>query len=391
MRSLLIAVVVLNTLIAGTAISVIARKEERSLSHKQTSLALHDTESELRILACVHGPVHIHGALGLISAFSSSQSTLISPYLVHLVELPQKTKKTLMYHQLNEGDRFDEEDDYGGNDVLEIYDAVDIFTAESKILIHPIKAVSSSEAMFEEVCTTAEDKRVTMIFLPFHKHQRIDGNMETDDEGIRITNTKVLRHAPCSVGILVHRPYTGFQQPHGSQSPQRVATLFFGGPDDCEALACSKWIHIHPLVNLTLIRFLQVPQEEQESLLGSSSSKESRHSSTVTDAACMTDFYNRYIATGVIAYMEKQVSNGAETVAALLELREMYSLFIVGKGGRGNSSITTMLSDWEECPELGTVGDLLASRRNNPLSFPVSCFAERKPMFSVLNAAKAPP
>ena len=47
-------------------------------------------------------------------------------------------------------------------------------------------------------------------------------------------------------------------------------------------------------------------------------------------------------------------------MTALRELRDMYSLFIVGKGGRGHSSITT-LSDWEECPELGTVGDLLAS------------------------------
>lgn len=42
-------------------------------------------------------------------------------------------------------------------------------------------------------------------------------------------------------------------------------------------------------------------------------------------------------------------------------MQEMYSLFIVGRGGRGESCITSSLSDWEECPELGTVGDLLAS------------------------------
>lgn len=68
----------------------------------------------------------------------------------------------------------------------------------------------------------------------------------------------------------------------------------------------------------------------------------------------------RYIASGKANYTEKHVSNGADTLTVLRELRETYSLFIVGKGGRRHSSITTM-SDWEECPELGTVGDLLAS------------------------------
>lgn len=55
------------------------------------------------------------------------------------------------------------------------------------------------------------------------------------------------------------------------------------------------------------------------------------------------------------------MSNGEETVAALNDLGDLYSLLIVGKGGRGHTHITTGLSTWEECPELGTVGDLLAS------------------------------
>ena len=39
----------------------------------------------------------------------------------------------------------------------------------------------------------------------------------------------------------------------------------------------------------------------------------------------------------------------------------MYSLFIVGKSGRGNSPLTTGICDWEECHELGIVGDFLIS------------------------------
>ena len=43
----------------------------------------------------------------------------------------------------------------------------------------------------------------------------------------------------------------------------------------------------------------------------------------------------------------------------------MYSLFVVGKGGRGNNSLTIGMSDQEECPKLGTIGDLLASSNFN--------------------------
>lgn len=70
------------------------------------------------------------------------------------------------------------------------------------------------------------------------------------------------------------------------------------------------------------------------------------------------------MTTGEAGYTEKYVSNGAETVQTLRDIGETmdYSLYIVGKGsGRGRSVMTTGMSDWEECPELGKLGDLLAS------------------------------
>lgn len=68
-----------------------------------------------------------------------------------------------------------------------------------------------------------------------------------------------------------------------------------------------------------------------------------------------------YVTTGQVGYVEKHVENGAETASALKDMADMYSMFIVGKGARGHSGLTTGMSDWEECPELGKVGDLLAS------------------------------
>lgn len=56
------------------------------------------------------------------------------------------------------------------------------------------------------------------------------------------------------------------------------------------------------------------------------------------------------------------MNNAAQTVESLRDIGDMYSLFVVGKGsGRGHSQLTIGICDWEECPELGTVGDLLAS------------------------------
>lgn len=70
----------------------------------------------------------------------------------------------------------------------------------------------------------------------------------------------------------------------------------------------------------------------------------------------------RYVNPGLVGYIEKSVNNGTETMAALKDIVDMeYSLFIVGKGGRGRLPMTAGMRDWEECPELGTVGDLLAS------------------------------
>ncbi|GLT93441.1 hypothetical protein SLE2022_112340 [Rubroshorea leprosula] len=75
------------------------------------------------------------------------------------------------------------------------------------------------------------------------------------------------------------------------------------------------------------------------------SNKETDHCGI--DSAFM-DFYEKYVAFGNVGYMEKLVSNGAKTVAILRKLREMYSLFIIGKGGKENLSITTLLSESEE-------------------------------------------
>ncbi|CAI8599939.1 unnamed protein product [Vicia faba] len=371
--NVLLVAIVLNTVISGIIVSFLARGEERMFSHNHTAIEPQKLEDELRILACVYDPRQVSAILATVLAIHGSRTSPSTTYLMHLIELVKKIKSNLLYHEKENGD-FSDDDDYGGNDVVEINNSLDAFTADTKILVHQKRAVSSFPSLYEDVCNEAEDLQVSIILLPFHKHQRIDGKLESGKEGIRITNQKVLRHAPCSIGVIIERGLTkvpGFSQLVSSEGTQNVATLFFGGPDDREAIAWSLRISKCPKVNLTIIRFLLSSsssshnehndngvQFDEKEILMSLSGEETVNE---IDNTFMVDFYNRYVTSGQIGYVEKFVKDGTQTVESLKEIGDMYSLFIVGRGGRGNSSLTIGMSDWEECPELGTVGDVLAS------------------------------
>ncbi|XP_027179025.1 cation/H(+) antiporter 2-like [Coffea eugenioides] len=364
--NLMISAIVLNSLIWGLIITFMVRRESDILGYRHIAFESQSPDSELRLLTCVHGPRSVGTMVGLIAASKSSESIPVAAHLMHLIELPEKTNTNLMYHQ-KEIDEISDDDEYGGNDVVEINEAVDIFTAETGIMIHQVKVVSPLVSMYSDVCEWAEDTRASIIILPFHKYQRIDGKLESGKEGLRTTNQKILRHAPCSVAILVDRGLTaGASHVSGSESLQHVATLFFGGPDDREALGFSKRLGMHHHINLTIIRFLPTPARRE--LVGVNFDTKEKDilmaipdSENDADAGVLTDFYNRYVTSGRIGYVEKYVENGAETASALRDMADMYAMFIVGKGGRAQSPPTIGLSDWEECPELGTVGDFLAS------------------------------
>ncbi|KAA8532042.1 hypothetical protein F0562_006816 [Nyssa sinensis] len=367
--SVTMATLVINTLIAGPVTAYMVRRESDFIAYRPKAFALHNPDTELRVLACVHNPRPVATMLGIIAASRGSENVPITPYLLHLIELPEKTNSNLMYHQ-REDEELSDDEDYGGNDVVEINDGVDTFFAETGVMIHQVKAVSPFASMYVDVCDRADDIRASIILIPFHKHRRIDGKMESSKDGIRTTNQKVLRHAHCSVAVVVDRGLTGASQlASGSESLQHVAILFFGGPDDREALGFSRRLGMHHHINLTVIRFLpaslkdhnvgvNVAHKEDDVLMAISD----HNSENEADTTVLTDFYNRYVTSGQVGYVEKHVENGEETASALRDMADIYSLFVVGKGGRGQySPLTTGMSDWEECPELGTVGDLLAS------------------------------
>ncbi|KAI7989132.1 Cation/H(+) antiporter 15 [Camellia lanceoleosa] len=78
------------------------------------------------------------------------------------------------------------------------------------------------------------------------------------------------------------------------------------------------------------------------------------------DEVYIKEFRARTMNDSII-YKEKVVNNGEDTMAAIRSIdNTLYDLFIVGRG-QGMVSPPPEVDDWSECPELGAIGDLLAS------------------------------
>lgn len=144
-----------------------------------------------------------------------------------------------------------------------------------------------------------------------------------------------------------------------------IAIIFIGGRDDREALAFAAQVARHPAVKLNVIRFLEDKSshnaQKRSSILNRASVVEQEEEMKLDDE-CFAEFYERYIAGGGrVSYMEKHLTNSSETFTALKSLDGEYGLVIVGRGGgRASSGLTTGLNDWQQCPELGPIGDVLS-------------------------------
>ena len=227
------------------------------------------------------------------------------------------------------------------------------------VSIQPATAMSAYSNMHEDVCSLAEEKRVALIILPFHKQQTVDGGMEVTNPGMRTVNQEVLGSASCSVGVLVDCGLGSTARvAAGQHAAHHVALLFFGGPDDREALAYAWRMAGHPGISLTVVRFLYSGEEARKS---ESAVVDVGRSEKELDEEIIKEFRVKNVSDESVAYVERVVRDGEETVAAIRGMDNIHDLYVVGRGQGRSSPLTDGLTEWSECPELGVIGDLLAS------------------------------
>lgn len=367
----MVIIAVIVTGIITPIVTVIYRPARRFMPYKKRTIQRLRHEGELRILVCIHTPRNVPTIINLLDASNPTKKSPICIYVLHLVELTGRASAMLIVHNTRKSGRPALNRTQAQSD--HIINAFENYEHHAAcVTVQPLTAISPYSTMHEDICSLAEDKRTAFIIIPFHKQQTVDGGMEATNPAFRTVNMNVLANAPCSVGILVDRGLNGSTRMSANQVSHQVAVLFFGGPDDREALAYAGRMSEHPGVNLTVMRFIPGDDAMDTASVGGAMMPEPGDSRVLTisvdnekekrlDNEYINEFRMRNANDESIMYIEKVVNNGEETVAAIRSIDSLHDLFIVGRGQGMISPLTAGLTDWSECPELGAIGDLLAS------------------------------
>ncbi|TKY60437.1 Cation/H(+) antiporter 15 [Spatholobus suberectus] len=362
----MVIITILMTGVIVPGISAIYKPSRGVISYKRRTIQMSHRESEFRVLVCIHTPRNVPTMINLLDASNPTKKSPICIYVLHLTELTGHASALLIVH--NQNAKKPDQTAYNRTQAQSdhIINAFENYEQHaSHVSVQPLTAISSYSTMHEDVCNVAQEKRVAFIIIPFHKQQTVDGEMEAMNTSFRTVNRNVLAQAPCSVGILVDRGLTVSNHLAPDQRSHHVAVLFFGGPDDREALSYALRMSEHPGITLTVMRF--VPGEEMMHHNGHPDEPRILAVQTDMDTQKQLDekliqwFRTSHVANDSIVYVEKMVNNGEQTVAAIRTMDDIHDLFIIGRDHGMISPLTAGLTDWSECPELGVIGDLLAS------------------------------
>ncbi|KAF0924096.1 hypothetical protein E2562_008420 [Oryza meyeriana var. granulata] len=333
---------------------------------------------ELRVLACIHGGHDVPALINLIETIRghTQPRRLVKLFILRMVELTERTSSILMARAARRNGVPFLRPRRGGvgvpHDQVDV--AFDTYAQLGHVHVRSMTAVSALHTMHDDVAAVAEDKRVSLIVLPFHK--RHPGHGHGDDLGPewRAVSRRILREAPCSVAVLVDRGFGGGEQVCSEQVAHGVCVVFFGGPDDREALELAGRMAEHPGVQVTVVRFVDGKagtDEQAEVTLRPSSTKNADKSYTFStafvdshnekelDEAAVAEFRQRM--GPMVRYEERVVAgNVIEEVVSIGKSRE-YGLVVVGKGRLPSAMVAELAVRAAEHPELGPIGDALAS------------------------------
>ncbi|WOG86336.1 hypothetical protein DCAR_0205538 [Daucus carota subsp. sativus] len=356
----ILVLMALVTTFMTTPIVIAVYKPAKKLAkavYKHRTVQRTDTNSQLRILACFHSSRDIPSLINLIEASRGiGKKEGLRVYAMHLMELSERSSAMLMVHKARRnGLPF--WNSTQNSDSTQIVFAFEAFQQLSRVSIRPTTAISPMSSMHEDICSSADSKRAAMIILPFHKHQRLDGQLETTRADFRIVNRKVLEHAPCSVGLLVDRGLGGPTHIPASNVNSVMIVLFFGGRDDHEALAYGARMAEHPGITVTIVRFVLQPKIRGQVVHINMDDFPNADESNFDDE--ILDAYKKNVSEDTsITYEERVVNNAAETIEAIREYNRC-NLFLVGRMPEGE--VPEALKTKGECPELGPIGSLLTS------------------------------
>ncbi|KAG6508340.1 cation/H(+) antiporter 19-like [Zingiber officinale] len=355
--AIMVLMALFTTFITTPIVMAIYKPARRTPSYKHRTI-LRDTESELRVLACFHGSRNIPTLINLIESARGIRRRGLTVYAMHLMELSERSSAINMAHKARRNGlpfwNRKQSADHDSADQLVV--AFQTFQQLSNVSLRPMTAISDLQTIHTDILSSAEQKRAALILLPFHKMQQFDGSLDSIGHGYHLVNQRVLRSAPCSVAVLVDRGLGGAAQVVASEVCYTVAVLFFGGRDDREALALGARMAEHPGIQLVVVRF--IPQAIGAMLDGNRDSVSIRMDANeiAADEAYIAEFRQKVMANNSTIKLEQTAVGLKSDVVAAIKAVGRCNLFLVGQ-----SAPTVALTDKNDCPELGPVGNYLAS------------------------------
>ncbi|KAL6581264.1 hypothetical protein OROMI_007187 [Orobanche minor] len=317
---------------------------KRNAPLKRRTIQHLKNDTELRLLVCIRNQDNIPLMVNLLEASHATEQSPIAVIAVLLVELVDRATQMVVAHQSTRTLQPVHSDSGHIINALRQYELCN----ELCVTVQLFSAISHIHTMHEDIFRVALDQNASMLVLPFHKHWEIDGSIGSENRAIQNMNVKVLDKAPCSVGILIDRSIlTGSLSILNNQSTFRVAVIYIGGPDDAESLCYGSRMGRHSNVTLTIIRFL---------LFGCDTARERKQDNNLID-----DVRQHNVENQNLIYQEQVVRDGVGLAASLRGLGNSFDLMICGRNHQA-SEILMGLGAWSECPELGVVGDMLASQ-----------------------------
>ncbi|KAK1272345.1 Cation/H(+) antiporter 15 [Acorus gramineus] len=314
-------------------VSMSYKPQRQKLSLNARTIQHSPPHSELCVLACIHNEDCVPSILNLIESTHATPQTPLRVVVLRLVELAGLASSALIPHKNHYGHLI-HRDHHHPDHVVNAFACYERSKPSGEVWVDPFTAVSPVKSMHQDVCALAQEKLAALIVVPFH------------DKAARATARGVLDGTPCSVGLLVDR---GMYSVAGSvgRCPQRIGALFFGGRDDREALAYARRLAGHPYATLVVARFL--PKWD------------ARAEERMRDEEAVEEIRYLMIHNGRVAYEEFEVDGVEEMMEVVRGMEGRYDLVMVGRRSGAGSRLTDGLTEWSEWPELGVVGDVLAS------------------------------
>jgi hypothetical protein len=338
---MVISTLILST-ISRTGVKLLYDPSRKYAGYQKRNIVNSKKNLEIRLVAVVHKASHMVYIKNFLNLCSPTPDNTLVADVLHLRELIGRTTPIFISHRLQQ--RKGSTHNYSGDFVV----TFDLFERDyaGSATVNTYTAISPPAFMPEDVCYLALDKNAAIIILPFHVRWELNGSIESEDNNVRLLNSKVLERAPCSIGILVNRASTTTN----ISNAYKVAMIFLGGPDDREALCLAKRFSKNVDNTLFVYRLRSCDHDITgwEQMIDDEELREVR---------------GAYVKLENVKYEEKTIEDASQTTSFIKEIaNNKFDFIIVGRRYGLKSPQTTGLENWTEYPELGVIGDLLASR-----------------------------